>query len=113
MAQRYRSRPILGAYVEEGSSVASSSKLMRRMILGGKGILFVLVGDRIARGNQVLAGWAQNRQHRRLIVILHGCGESVRRLCSRTEGLLARLLCQGCAGAAKPKYEADPQDPDS
>ena len=83
---------------------------MRCMILGGKGILFVPVGDRIAGGNQVPAGWAQNRQHRRLIVIPHGRGESVGRLRSRIEGLLAGLLCQGCLGAAKPKYEADPQD---
>src|SRR5208337_4499145 len=54
LPQRYRSRPILGTYVEEGSSIGSAGKLMRRVILGGKGILFVLVGDRIAGGNQVL-----------------------------------------------------------
>src|SRR5208282_4879708 len=84
---------------------------MRRTILGGKGILFVLVGDRIAGGNQLPVGWAQNRQHRRLIVILYGSSESVSRPRSRIENLLAGRLCQGCRGAAKPKYEADPQDP--
>ena len=83
---------------------------MRYMILGGKAILPVLVGNRIAGGNQVPAGWAQNRQHRRLIVILYGRGEGVGRLRSRIEGLLARLLRQGCMGAAKPKYEAETQD---
>jgi hypothetical protein len=40
------------------------------MVLGGKGILPVVVGNRIAGGNQIPSGWAQTRQHRRLIVIL-------------------------------------------
>src|ERR1035441_507289 len=39
LPQRYRSRPILLAYVEKGSSIGSAGKLMRRTILGGKGIV--------------------------------------------------------------------------
>src|SRR5208283_4799194 len=111
--QRYRSRPILGAYVEESSSIGSAGKLMRLTILGGKGIVSFLVGDRIAGGNQVPCGRPQNREHRRLIVILRGCGESFGRLRCRTEGLLAGLLCQGCPRAAKPKCETDRQEPQS
>src|ERR1035441_3855888 len=53
--ERYRSRPVLGAYVEEGSSISSSDKLLRCTILGSKRILIALVGDPIAGGNQVLA----------------------------------------------------------
>ena len=47
------------------------------MILSAKRVLTVVVGDLIAGGNQVLAGWAQNRLHRRLIMILDRGGESI------------------------------------
>ena len=78
---------------------------MRRMILGGKGILFVLVGHRIAGGNQVASGWTQNRQHRRLVVILYRRGESIGRSRSRTKSLLARLLRRSYSGTAKPECQ--------